>query len=141
MISIRNNQSGFIFVELILTMLVLSIGLASGYVLMDNSLSNSVTGDADVVASQLANEKLEQIISDKSFGGYDALAEGDYPPETLDAPYQNYSRQVDIYEVNPTDMSTAEAGSGYKKVTVSVTWGNHDYETVNVVTLLTNYGT
>lgn len=135
------NQSGFAFVELILTIMVMSVGLASGYVLMDNSLVNSVQSEANVVASQLANEKLEQIISDKSTGGYDALSSNDYPVETLDAPYQNYSRMVTIQEVSGNDLSTPQAGSGLKRVTVSVTWGEEDYETINVVTILTDYGT
>jgi prepilin-type N-terminal cleavage/methylation domain-containing protein len=140
MVFIKKQQAGFALIELILSMVVLSISMVGGFVLLQNTVSNSVSMDFNVVASQFANEKLEEVIAAKTFTGYAGVDNADFPSETMTAPYQNFTRTVNIYEVDPVDMTTAQVGSGYKKVTVSVVWGSQSYETINVVTVLTNYG-
>lgn len=137
---IRNNQSGIALIELILTMVILAISMVGGFILLQNVVSTNAESDFNVVASQFANEKLEEVVAAKTFTGYAGLDNADFPAETMAAPYQNFTRTVNIYEVDPVDMTTALGGSGYKKVTVNVVWGTQTYETINVVTVLTNYG-
>ena len=102
--------------------------------------NSSLEGDYRVVASQLASEKMEEVIADKSFQGYSTITEANYPDETLADPYNGFARETDVTEVDPSDLSTPQVGSGYKRVDVRVTWGSDDSDTTIVVsTVLTDY--
>ncbi|HBF13953.1 MAG TPA: hypothetical protein DDW49_11305 [Deltaproteobacteria bacterium] len=141
MLRALKNQKGFTFIESILTTLVLSIGLWGTMALFQNATSNVSTSNWQVIATQLANEKLENIIADKKFQGYNTIDSTNYPNETLSAPYQGLQRNVTITEVSPADFSTPEPYSGYKLITVEVVWSQEvgSLGSVNVSTLLTNY--
>lgn len=133
------NQRGFTLIETILTIVLLSFGLIGGLTLFRNSTENSLTKDYRVIASQLASEKIESILLDKEFQGYDTITEANYPDENLADPYGEFSRSVTIQEVDPDDMTTPSAGSGYKRIDVDVTWGAEGYQTITVSTLVTDY--
>lgn len=135
----RNNEGGFTFIEAILTVVLLSFGLVGGLVLFQNSTDNSLTKDYKVIASELANEKIESIILDKKYQGYNYIVSANYPFETLPAPYSLFTRSVTITEVQSDDLTTPQAGSGFKRVDVRVTWGAEAYQTIIVTTLVTSY--
>lgn len=141
MLRLLKNQKGFTFIESILTTLVLSMGLWGTMALFQNATSHVSTSNWQVIATQLANEKLENIIADKKFQGYNIIDSTNYPNETLNAPYQGVQRNVTIVEVSPADFSTPEPNSGYKLVTVEVVWSQEvgSLGSINVSTLLTNY--
>lgn len=135
----KGGQSGFTFLEIVLTTSLLAVGFWGGFALLQNTTNNSLENDLRVMASQLASQKIETIIADKSFVSYDWVDPNNYPPENLAAPYSGFTRTVDVLEVSPNDLSTAQPGSGYKKVDVIVSWGNLPSEAIRVTTLLTNY--
>ena len=132
------NQKGFTVVENILASIILSVGLLSGLMAMSNATSHTLRGDMNTVATQLANEKIEQILADKSFVNYEYLSTGNYQDEILSDAYY-MQRSVVITEVNTDDLSTPEEGSGMKKVAVTVSWGNGAAEEVVVSTLISDY--
>lgn len=133
------NQSGFTFLEMILTTVVLSVGLWGGMALFHNATLHSLDNDSRVIASELAGEKIESIVADKTFRGYGWIVGANYPAEVLVPPHQGFTRSVTITEVNPNDLTTPMAGSGYKKIDVQVGWGNQGFQSVVVSTLLTDY--
>lgn len=137
----KKNQKGFTLIETVLSILVLSIAMGGTLLLFQNATSHSVDSDYRVIAAQLANEKIESIIADKALQGYDSIIEGNYPDETLTGAFNGIQRIVTITEVDPNDLNTAQADSGYKRVRVTVTWGGGaaQVRTLNVDTLLTEF--
>jgi Tfp pilus assembly protein PilV len=133
------NQKGFTIIETVLTTVLLSVGLLGSMQLFFSANTSSLENNFRVTASQLANEKIETIIADKTFRGYDYLVNSNYPFETMSTPDTGFTRQVDIMEVSPTDLSTVETGSGYKKVGVIVRWGTLDYQRLIISSLATAY--
>ena len=133
-------QAGFTLIETILTTLLLGIGLMGSLNLLQSSANASLENDARVTASHLADEKIETIIGDKTFQGYDFITAANYPDESpLDDPYDSYTRSVTITEVDGSDLTTASAGSGIKKADVTVSWGESAYQSVTVSTIVTDY--
>ena len=122
-----------------MTVVILSFGLVGGMTLFQNSTDNSLSKDYRVIANQLASEKIESILLDKTSLGYDGILEAGYPDEDLADPYELFSRSTTIQEVQADDLTTPEVGSGYKRVDVQVTWGAEDYQTITVSTVLTSY--
>lgn len=133
------SQKGFTLIETVLTTMLLSVGLLGSMQLFYTASNSSLDNNYRIHASQLGNEKIETIIADKTFKGYNYLTTSNYPLETMPTPDSGYTRQVAINEVNPTDLKTVQANSGYKKIDVTVKWGNLDYQSLVVSSLATNY--
>lgn len=133
------REGGFAFVEAALTTVVLSVGLWGSLMMINNVNNSHMQGDFNVMAGQLAAEKLEGIIADKSFGGYDEISGSNYPQEQLEGEYQGFTRCVTITEVSASDLETPEVGSGFKLIEVKVSWGDGDGETVGVKMLVSDY--
>jgi len=132
------NTGGYTVIETILTAVILGTALLGGMMVMQNATANTVNNDFNTVATQLANEKVEIIIADKEFLGMNAVSNANYPSETVVDVY-NMTRSVSVTEVNASDLSTPEVGTGLKVVVVTVTWGTLDYQKVSVTTLLADY--
>lgn len=132
------NQKGFTILESILTTALVAVGLMGGMLTMQNATLNTVNGDMNTVATQLASEKVDVIMADKSYNGYEFVSAENYPTEDLTAPY-NMDRTVTVTEVNAEDLNTPEIGSGVKKVAVTVSWGEKDNQSVTMISLVSNY--
>jgi Tfp pilus assembly protein PilV len=90
-------------------------------------------------ARWLAAERLEQVIADRnsSVRGWAYLAESNYPAESGVEGFQGFSRVVQIRE---TGASLSGTGSGYKVVTVRVSWADAGgSKSAEVATVLTEY--
>ncbi len=91
-------------------------------------------------ARWLAQEKLEDIIADRnsSTRGYTYVVQSNYPAEPTISGFPGFSRSVSLAETN-ADLTTP--GSGYKKVTVTVTWtdASATSRSLAVTTVLTDY--
>ncbi|MBF0104168.1 MAG: prepilin-type N-terminal cleavage/methylation domain-containing protein [Deltaproteobacteria bacterium] len=139
--SLKNNR-GFSLMESLLSVVILSIIVMGGLGVTQGSLSRSVNREMSVVASQLANEKVESILADNQFVGYSYIVEDSqtYAAETLTGDFEGYIRIVTITEVSASDLTTPEEGSGIKKVDVVVRWGTEDNQKVMVSTLVADIG-
>lgn len=133
------SQKGFSLLENILATVLVSVGLLGGMATMQNASINTMNGDMSSIATQLANEKIEIILADKQFNGYDAVSTGDHDVESFSGQLQGFQRVVTVSEVDPDDLITPSAGSGMKRVIVTVNWGNKDHQKVIVSTLVTDY--
>ena len=133
------NQKGFSLVEAVLSTVVLGVGLLAGLMVFENASANTLYSDFTTVATQTANEKLEEIMADKESSGYASITESNYPDEDLTTPYA-LTRDISIYEVSSSNLNTPSAGSGLKRVEVSVCWDDcSSSHSVTVSTLLADY--
>lgn len=137
------NQNGFSLLEASMSSLILGFVFFVGVVTMNNATIASANLDSRAIASQFANEKIEVIMADNYLNPnkYDYIVEDNYPSETLT--YGNtddaFTRTVEIAEVNPNDLNAPQVGSGMKRVDIKVSWGDKDYQKVDVTTLVTDY--
>ena len=134
------NQKGFPFIEIIMTLLLLAGGVVGIFALYQQNVARSGENEQFVTATLLAQEKLETMIHNKKFSGYDSISSANYPTtEDLTAEgFNNYTRITTIAEVREDDLETPQNGSGYKKITVSVSIPGGF--TIPLQTLLTDWG-
>lgn len=135
----RRRNRGFTLIELILTIVVISLGLTGLMALFENVTRGIMEADNAVIAGGLAREKLEQIIQYKWNSGYAALTGALYPPETFSGDFSRFARSTSIREVAGNDLSTTLEGSGYKRVEVTVTWGAKATQTITLPTVVASY--
>jgi prepilin-type N-terminal cleavage/methylation domain-containing protein len=134
----KRHKNGFTLIETILVIIVLGIasyGLLNVFI---SGLKKSAYPLKGVQAVTLAKEKLEIIMADKhdALKGYPFLIAANYSDETPVAGFSDFDRTVSFLEVDSTDLSAASPGSGFKKITVTVSW---DKEDVSLVSLVTDY--
>jgi len=130
---------GFTLIELLLSVIVISVGLVGIMTLFDNATRGAMQLDLNTTASALAHEKLEQVIFDKWRNGYSSIDSSDYPTEGFSGDLGIYTRSTSITEVSNSDFTTLEAGSGYKRVEVTVSWGSEASERIVIPTVVSSY--
>lgn len=133
------NQEGFTLVEIILTIVVLGVGLYGGFALFQSASYNNIDNDFRIVGSKLASEKIEQVMADKTFNGFDSIDTADYPVEAMQPPHSQFTRTTTITRVSGNDFTTADNTSGYKRVDVLVSWGAANDERVTISTVVSQY--
>jgi hypothetical protein len=83
---------------------------------------------------------LERIASDKAKQGYSAITNSLYTtPETINLDGVSFTRTTNIYEVSLTDLQTVLAGSGLKRVDITVTTPAPLNDSVKVSGLVGSY--
>ncbi len=133
------QRAGFTLVDTILMMLVVGIGVTG---LMTYFISiNRQTGNANntIAAAVLAQERVDQVIADKMYRGYNWIVAASYPNENLTGDFAGYTRTTQIREVNSADLTTNLPGSGLKRIDITVIWGAAAAERVVLTTLVTQY--
>lgn len=136
------NEHGTTLVESVLSIMVMLVGLLGSVMLMHNTSLANVNSKFQMLASQLAQERLEEIIADnfQQAQQFDYVVNQNYPDENID--YRStvglFTRNVNVIEV-ADDLATPLPGSSVKRVTVVVSWGTLPHERVAVTTLVTNY--
>lgn len=133
------SRRGFTLIELLLTVVVISVGLVGIMALFQNAAKGAMQVDLNVVATNLAREKLEQVVSDKVRLGYATFGSVPYPDEAFSGEFSAYARSTAVREVASADLSTTEVGSGYRRVDVTVSWGQGASKRVTVSTVLSSY--
>lgn len=132
------KDKGFTLVELMVVMLVLSLGLTTLVLMLRQATFNNTSAQFLTVAQGLAQEKMEQIISDRKTQGFSYIDNSNYSAETPVTGYSTYSRSVNIFYVDSTDLNTQAAGpTNYKRAIVTVI-GPGAGANVTLVTLVAN---
>jgi len=120
------NESGLTLIELVMVIIFVSIALTALLNSFNVSITKSTDSESLTIAVELAEEKLEEIRSDKDGRGYFFIVSDNYPQEVAPDGYANFTRTVSI--VSHTD---------YKTVYVTIT--NPKIPDVKLATILANY--
>jgi len=137
----KNRDQGFTLIEIIITLVVLSVA-AIGVL---SVFTTGIAGSADPLivskATQLAQEKLDSIIGDRlnPARGFGWITAANYPAENPIAGFSSFNRSVEIICVASADLNTSiSCPRSYERVTVTVTW-NTGAGSVSLATILANY--
>lgn len=136
----KRNQSGFTLIETIAAIVLLTLSVPPMLWALRQAHDQRVGPIQASQARWLAAEKLETIIADRHSAtrGYDYIIAANYPFESSVNGFEGFARTVAINETGP-DLITA--GTGYKKVTVTVSWTDVTgaARTLSVSTVVTDY--
>ena len=128
---ICRNAAGFTLVEVVLIIVMVSIFMASIMLPFISSLRESDLPEVASIAYFLALEKVEEL-APVTTGSLSAESRA-----TVSG-YADYEREVAVSDVNCDDLSTLQAGSNCRKVTVTV-YHSRLPDGVSVVGLRTAY--
>lgn len=121
---------------------VVLIGVAAPPLLMAvrDATVMRASNQKEIVARWLVSEKLEDIIADRhsSTRGWAYVTGSNYPAETTLTGFAGFSRSVTVAE---TGVDLVSAGTGYKTVTVTVSWSDPRYgnKSLAIATVVTDY--
>ena len=119
MFNTRNN-SGFTLIEVLVAMVILSVGLLGTAALITGIINSNKLSNRISTATVLAQDKMEEI---KSVSYSNAVSE---TRAFMSSPYDKYEREVTVVDNSPS--------SGMKTVTVKVYWESS--KSVSLVTIL-----
>lgn len=108
---------GFTLLEAVIAVFILTIGIIGVFQAFPLSIQTEKTAKMDTIAAQLAQEKIEEILS-KSFNEISSEA-----TTTLNIPFQAFSRSVEVSCYDPNGSLPPNCpDTGIKKITVTVLW-------------------
>jgi type II secretory pathway pseudopilin PulG len=142
---------GFTLIEGVLAVALLAAGLVGLLYVFQGAVVNALVADQSYVALNLAREAAETIIArrDCSLSGCGyadtlaAIQSNSYNASPVTG-FTGYNLTVTALEVEPgtspgpTNFTVASPGSGYARVTVTVTW-NSGSNSIQLATLIANY--
>lgn len=134
------RRHGFTLIELILTMVIIAVGLMGILQLFLTATDGALQTDRVMTATELARERLEGVIAQEATSGYASLTVGTEAVESFAGDFAPYQRQLSIQEVTSTDFETPFVGSGYKRVVVTVSWGEGWSRHVDLATVIGDTG-
>lgn len=134
------RRSGFTLIESIVSVVILSTALPAMLFAVREAHRDRVSPIKASQARWIATEKLEDIIADRhsTSRGWSYIAAGNYASEASVPGYTGFTRSVAISE---TAANLVSAGTGFKKVTVTVGWTDaRGYaRSLAIATVLTDY--
>ncbi len=130
----------FSLVDTIVAIVVLALVVPGTVTAIGDASVQRASGIAVSRARWLATEKLEDIIADRASGtrGYTYVVAANYAAEPTVAGFPGFTRSVAITE---TGASLSGAGTGYKRVMVTVGWTDprRGAKTLALSTVVTDY--
>lgn len=130
------NKRGFTLIEALLIMTIIGASFFGLGLIFSNIDQQALSSDLTVMATQLARERMEEVIAVKASGGYSSLSsEG---PTAVTSGEWDFSRSVVVSYISPSDFSTSFADTGYKRVVIQVDWGSGSGQSISLQTILTD---
>ena len=134
------SNPGFTLIETLIALAILMIAVLSIVQLFPLGLKASYQAKNLSLATNLAQAKLEKLISDN----YDNLAIGITTEDTLSSIDSDFSSFIRVTEINYVDgnLNSSIQDLGLKKVVVYVSWPNSftgDRSTTSLVTLINEF--
>ncbi|TVQ54206.1 MAG: prepilin-type N-terminal cleavage/methylation domain-containing protein [Phycisphaerales bacterium] len=119
----RKSSHGFTLIETIIAIVILAIAVPPLLLAVQSAHQDRVTPVQMSTARWLAVEKMEDVIADRNSAarGYDWVETSRYPEQASVPGFAGYGRTVEINETGP-DLTSP--GTGYKVVTVRVSWSD-----------------
>jgi len=134
------SSRAFTLLEVVATLVILGVGLPALLATVRDATVRRASVQQQIVARWLACEKLEDVIADRHSAtrGWSYVAAANYPAEATVNGFTAYARATAVAETGP-DLVTA--GTGYRKVTVTVTYrdAREGTKSVSIATVLTDY--
>jgi type II secretory pathway pseudopilin PulG len=117
----RPRRRAFSLIDTLAAIVLISVAAPLMLLAIGQSTLRRATATQAITARWLLSEKLESITADRhsTTRGYTYLTTANYPAEATVAGYPNFTRTTTITETT-ADLTTP--GTGYKTVTVTVTW-------------------
>ncbi len=133
------RKRGFSLIEIVLVMVILSIGLTTLILVLRYSVIQSANTHFYTIANWLCQEKIEEILSDRRDNGFGYIDERNYRDEEPISGFPTYSRTTEIDYVNLSDLnSESKRATDYKRVKISVSGGGSSTP-LEMFSLVTNY--
>jgi prepilin-type N-terminal cleavage/methylation domain-containing protein len=133
------RHHGFTLIEAIAAIVILSISVPAMLWSVRHAHIQRVNPTMASTARWLAMEKLEDVIADahSSTRGYGYVVNANYAAENPVSGFVAFTRAVSVVETGPDLVS---AGTGYKKVTVTVSWtdATATARSLNIATVVTD---
>lgn len=125
-------KNGFTLIELIISIIVISICVIPIAVMYQQALQGSLETKVLTVATSLAEEKMEEILR-LGYSGISNVGLNNFPK-----PFDDYNYEVIVHYVEASDLDTSvdPTETDYKNIEVQVT---HAIQTVTLTSLLTDY--
>lgn len=133
------GEAGFTLVEALLSLLILGIALVPLINLFGQAAERHSLPD-EVTAAGLAAAKMEEVVTNRAVQGWASFTATPtaYAPNNVDAiNFPGYEWMVEVVEVAQSNFNLGQAGSNYKRITVSVK--KPDGQELKLVTIVTNY--
>lgn len=120
-LSVASSRRAFTLIEAVAALVIVAVMVPPTLVIIRDAHTRRASPTLASRARWLASEKLEDIIADRHSAtrGYDYVSNASYPAENPVAGFAAYSRTVSVVETGPDLVS---AGSGYKRVSVTISW-------------------
>jgi len=138
-ISEWKNERGFSLVEIILTLVILSIAAGGVLSVFTEGIGRSSDPLLISQAVQLAQEKMEEAVALRLSSGFNAVVSN--PGGAFPAPFTDFTWNRTVNCVAATDLNTSigapPCAAGYAHVSVSVTHGVTG--TITIDSLVANY--
>ena len=133
-------KRGVSFIEILCGVIIIFFAFFGAVSAYQKKVQDSISQQYAARAFELSQAKLNDIVADKRSRGYRYINNLSYPEtETLTGKDVGFVRRIDIFEVKSSDLVTAQAGSDYKRIVVSTSWGVNPDQNVSVSSLVTNH--
>jgi len=142
------NKKGFTLIEAVLSIAILGIGLVGVIYAFQGAARSSLLADQTIIATNIARGTLERIVASRDANGYattlTAINTSHTYNENPATGFPGFVLNTTALEVNSGDNSAtddflvAQVGSGYARVTATVSW-NNSANSIRLVTLIVNY--
>lgn len=143
---------GFSLLDSLLGLALLGAGFVGILYAFQGSSRSSLLADQSIIASNLARETMERIIAQRDCNlggcGYASTLTSINTSQTYNqnpvSGFSNYAITATALEVNPDsdgvtdDFLDAQLGSGYARITVTVTWSS-GANSLSLVSLIASY--
>jgi type II secretory pathway pseudopilin PulG len=127
-------------IELVATIVLIGVAAPALLTAVRDATARRASVQQQVVARWLACEKLEDVIADRhsTTRGWSYIVAANYAAEPAVTGFPAYSRSVTILD---TASDLATAGTGYRTVTVTVTYpdARDGTKAITLATVLTDY--
>lgn len=132
-------RKGFTLIELIVVLVVLTVGLMTLLLAMRVANVQNATSHFIAVADRLASGKMELIFWVRDDANFNVVRNENFPPEDPVSGFSNYKREVDIFYVELSDLNTsAGTDTGYKRVKVTVSSKVGIAPDIEIVTIISD---
>jgi len=139
---VRRTRRGFTLIESVTAVVIIATAMPPMMWALRQAQKQRVNTVLASRARWLTCEKLEDVIADRhsTTRGYVYLVSTNYPAEAAVTGYTQFGRTVTLLET-AHDLTTATAGGGFMKITVSTTYSDASgvSRTVALTSYVTNY--